>query len=510
MKKWVLRVAFILFVTILFILSYSYYWGVREFSGIDFQSIVFQLSVPLKGTSSDILDSFITNALFPALKKTAVVLLISSLYWLLHRYSYSIEIIFRNKNKIITLPKVDIPTCVFFLVIILWAEVIWIYVDRAFGLNNYIVAQTEDSPLIENEYISPTDVAITFPPSKRNLIWILMESAETSAQSEGEGGIQIVNYIPEMTDIANENVSFSQSNLLEGAAVAPGNGWTMGGIVGQTAGVPLKTPIGGNNMGKYKLFMPKLVNIGNILESENYHNYFMCGSDVSFAGQDNYFIQHGNYEIFDYYSAIEEKKIDSDYKVWWGYEDKKLYSFAKEKILELAKEDVPFNFMMCTIDTHSQNGYVCDLCSNKYSSQYGNVWSCASKQVSDFVNWIKEQDFYENTTVVITGDHLSMDSNFYAGFDCNTSDGSGTKRKVYNVFINASLKPAKEKNRKFTTIDMFPTILASIGAEIKGNRLGLGTNLFSEEQTLSEKYGYEYLFEELNKNSNYYNDNILY
>lgn len=114
MKKWVLRVAFILFVTILFILSYSYYWGVREFSGIDFQSIVFQLSVPLKGTSSDILDSFITNALFPALKKTAVVLLISSLYWLLHRYSYSIEIIFRNKNKIITLPKVDIPTCVFF------------------------------------------------------------------------------------------------------------------------------------------------------------------------------------------------------------------------------------------------------------------------------------------------------------------------------------------------------------------------------------------------------------
>lgn len=39
---------------------------------------------------------------------------------------------------------------------------------------------------------------------------------------------------------------------------------------------------------------------------------------------------------------------------------------------------------------------------------------------------------------------------------------------------------------KFNAMDLFPTILASIGASIPGERLGLGTNLFSGERTLQE------------------------
>ena len=40
-------------------------------------------------------------------------------------------------------------------------------------------------------------------------------------------------------------------------------------------------------------------------------------------------------------------------------------------------------------------------------------------------------------------------------------------------------------------MDNFPTTLASLGVEISGNRLGLGTNLFSSEETLIETYGKE-------------------
>ena len=52
-------------------------------------------------------------------------------------------------------------------------------------------------------------------------------------------------------------------------------------------------------------------------------------------------------------------------------------------------------------------------------------------------------------------------------------------------------------------------MLASIGVEIEGNRLGLGVNLFSEEKTNFEKYGTEYVNGELKKNSNFYNYYIL-
>ena len=63
--------------------------------------------------------------------------------------------------------------------------------------------------------------------------------------------------------------------------------------------------------------------------------------------------------------------------------------------------------------------------------------------------------------------------------------------------------------RKFTTLDFFPTIVAALGAQIEGERLGLGTNLFSGEKTLSEKYGYDYLFQEIRKQSATYNKLML-
>ena len=83
------------------------------------------------------------------------------------------------------------------------------------------------------------------------------------------------------------------------------------------------------------------------------------------------------------------------------------------------------------------------------------------------------------------------------------------ERYVYSCIINPRDKTAKLNNRVFTSLDMYPTILYSIGANISGNRLGLGVNLFSEEQTLAEEYGVKYLDKELLKNSKYYNNYIL-
>lgn len=66
------------------------------------------------------------------------------------------------------------------------------------------------------------------------------------------------------------------------------------------------------------------------------------------------------------------------------------------------------------------------------------------------------------------------------------------------------------KQRVFTTLDWFPTTLASLGVDIPGERLGLGTNLFSGQQTLAESMGLEALDDELKKVSSYYNKHFLY
>lgn len=197
---------------------------------------------------------------------------------------------------------------------------------------------------------------------------------------------------------------------------------------------------------------------------------------------------------------MEKGLIPEGYYEWWGYEDEKLFSFAKDRLTEIAAEGEPFNFTMLTADTHFEDGYPCELCDeeNDGDNQYGMVLHCSSKQVTEFVSWIQQQDFYENTTIVISGDHLTMDSDF-----CENIDPDYT-RTVYNVIINSPIQPQQEKNRSFTTMDMFPTTLASLGATIEGDRLGLGTNLFSGEQTLAEKLTFDQFNDDLSQKSKFF------
>lgn len=54
-------------------------------------------------------------------------------------------------------------------------------------------------------------------------------------------------------------------------------------------------------------------------------------------------------------------------------------------------------------------------------------------------------------------------------------------------------------------MDMFPTTLAALGVEIDGNKLGLGTNLFSGEETLREELDANYINKELKRNDKMYN-----
>lgn len=215
-------------------------------------------------------------------------------------------------------------------------------------------------------------------------------------------------------------------------------------------------------------------------------------------------MQHGSYEILDYISALETGFIPEGYREFWGMEDEKLYDYAKQKLEEISEGDQPFNFTMLTVDTHHPDGYICQLCENEFSSQYANALVCASRQLGDFIDWVKRQSWYENTTIVLMGDHLSMNNNFW-------DDIGDYGRRTYNCFINVPdrVSPYKSVNREFSTMDMFPTILAAINADIEGDRLGLGTNLYSGEQTLPEKMGWDVFEQEIKLYSKYYYSNFI-
>lgn len=83
-------------------------------------------------------------------------------------------------------------------------------------------------------------------------------------------------------------------------------GYTMGALLETTSGVPFSFPVSGNSMDTRTKFASGLTNLGDILSQFGYHQEFLCGSNASYAGKRTYFEQHGNYEIFDYYTAQEK------------------------------------------------------------------------------------------------------------------------------------------------------------------------------------------------------------
>ena len=498
-------------VLLLLWLTMTYIWGLSRYGNVSFEEIVFHLNVPLEGTSEDIVGNYLINAGLPML---LWFLFFEALAHFPARRAY--RIVSGGGRVLLQVFPLRVPFGTAMAGLALWLAFLLAGANGSFGVVNYVVSQMRQSELIEREYVDPRSVAITFPGEKRNLITIYVESAETSSQDRVNGGFFDVNYIPEMTRIAKENVSFSQSGLIEGAAVAPGGGWTIAGLVAQTAGLPLKlyTEQAGwdgvdNQMNRFSSFMPGATTLGDILKEAGYRNVFMCGSDLTFGGRRNFFTQHGGYEARDLLAAKAEGRIPRKYYANWGFEDEKLYEWAREELTALSQAGEPFHFSMLTADTHNPDGYLCRLCGDEYDEKFANVLACSSRQLDAFLVWCKEQPFYENTTIVVTGDHASMTAGFYEEEKIDTHSGN-RHRKVYNAFINSAVAPAQEENRQFTTLDFFPTVLAALGAEIEGERLGLGTNLFSGRETLAEEYGYDALFEELSLKSIFYNETFMF
>lgn len=484
-KIWVILTGVLLLAG--WILVFLARWVFATWPGLRMDELIFQLRAPLEGTGDGIIRKGVISSLLPAVVLTIPL-------FVLYRFA-------GNKKKFV-LPG----GCILGIALIAGSVS---YAWEKLDLGEYMRNQADESRFIEDNYVDPDDVTISFPKEKRNLIYIYLESMEVTYSDTGLGGAFSYNNIPELTQLGLEGDDFGgDSDMLNGGLVLPGTTFTMGGIFAQSAGLPLKVDIGEeftdqrgsfNKMNTQDSFFKKVTTLGDILGSEGYKNVFMLGSDATFGGRRLYFGQHGNYEIDDYKWAVEQGIIPSDYYVFWGMEDCKLFAAAKDRITELAKGEEPFNFTLLTVDTHFEDGYMCSLCEEQYpGDNYANAIACSSRQVADFVNWVKEQDFYENTTIVLCGDHTTMDSDF-----CINVPGS-YERKVYTSFINSAAQPEDPSRiRQYSTLDQFPTTLAALGCSIEGNRLGLGTNLYSSEDTLLEKYGFEETNDEMEKRSNF-------
>ena len=321
-------------------------------------------------------------------------------------------------------------------------------IERDLFFTAYLKNRMDKSTIYEDYYVFPSDVEIQSQGKTKNVICLYLERMEITYADTASGGAQEVDLMPGLTELAYGNLSFGTvpGQRLGGMDNVHGTGWTSAALMATTSGVPFSFPkADATEVGVSTQFAPGLETLGTVLQQKGYRQEFLCGSSATFGGRRTYFQQHGDYEIYDYNTALQNG-------------------------------DIPL----------------------------ASIVECADRQAVEFVRWCQEQSFYEDTVIVIMGDHPRMDTLLVDGVPMS-------ERKVYACFLNARMPQdmPDPSERQYTHMDLFPTILASVGFTIQGDRLGLGTNLFSWEPTLEEQYGRQWLDDQLQKTSIFYEDNSI-
>ncbi len=489
--------------TILFALGIAAFtgtiWGKEAFGDLTPDQIIINLNSSTEGTDVGVYISLFEGpVLTTALLTTLFCIVVFPKYKLTYK---------KNEKKITLFSALAIRILSFVLALVVLVS------GCAFGINRFQLmtlfsAYFDDSPYIEETFVDPNEANLKFPEEKRNLIHIYLESMENTFFSKELGGYFEENLMPDLAELCKEGYSFSHlADGFGGPPTSTGGNWSVASMVNMNTGLPMKVPFDHNAYGTKDNFLPGATTLGDILAEQGYEQSVMFGAEAAFGGLDFYFESHGDFNIYDHKAAKELGWIPEDYKVFWGYEDDKLYEFAKKELTRLSETGKPFHFVMETADTHAPQGYLSEKAEKKFDTQYANCIYYSQAEAVKFVRWIQEQPFYENTTIVLIGDHLSMAKSFFENV-------KGYKRTCFNLIINppAELCDVDESrfyNRDWAVFDMFPTLVACLGVEFDGNRLGIGTNLFSDEQTLFERDGVKEVNKELENRSNFYNKTFL-
>ncbi|HCU58947.1 MAG TPA: hypothetical protein DIC64_03095 [Alphaproteobacteria bacterium] len=355
------------------------------------------------------------------------------------------------------------------------------------GIFSYIFHKTVYTKLYEQEYIYPQNLTYTFSNQKRNLIVIYLESIEENyAISPNLSS----NLIPHIYAHMKTHLSF------EGFRQLKHQDFTAAAMVESLCAVPYKHSILKGHTG-YQNYLANLVCYPEILEQNGYQTVFIKGADIDFAKANLFFSSHGFQTVMGK-TELEQKypayPLKENKGAFSGYSDEALYEMVKLELLNLNKSNKPFALGFITLDTHTPDYHLGKSCTGTPFNKE-DVVRCADTLLANFLDWLKEQPFYSDTTVFVLGDHIETGNNSLYPKEKN--------RKIVNFVLNPSPVFPEKPHTAFTTLDIAPTVLNALGISFGQNGFGLGRSLLQEKQTLLEKMGYK-LETELMKSSKIY------
>ena len=474
------KLKFIVYFVLIFLALFShtlYKFSFEEWGKVEFDQIMCNVFTPTKDeTGKMYMHGFLKRFLYPTLASSALIALFLIINTSLHiSYDYNLRF-FKEDDG----PSISFPPYLYIIVAFL-VKITYTLADFGILDPKKFVYTT----IFEDTYVNPGMVTITFPENKRNLILLYVESLENTFLSIEKGGVYNESLLPNLESMYEDPniLYFSDSSSLGGYGNVPLMKWSAAAVFSTQTGLPLKPFFFPN----YHSF-PCLITMTDLLHINGYNLHYITSTTVQSWGTGLIFNTHetechGGPEIIKE-KPIYKKGIRKDKEIWDIY----AYRYMKDKIEELAKDDKPFFVAFDSYETHMPDGYLSPECENLFPNlrHFNQVRRCVDKQTYEFIQWAQSQPFYENTTIVVIGDHLTTGNDLVTYKEVDDQ----YKRTVFNMIINAPIKKPDTKithNRKYAPVDWFPTILALMGVNITGERLGMGTNLLSGLPTLTER-----------------------
>ena len=339
------------------------------------------------------------------------------------------------------------------------------------GALTYAYLSRQTSTLYETRYADPEQLKIDFKNKKRNLILIYLESFEENLK-EAEHYEQ--NLIPNLSSyLTDENHSENYHPVL-------GANYSIAALVATHCAIPLRYAKD-RDIWAMRYFMPQAVCFPEILKQNGYQTKIIKAADIRFTYAHIFATTHGYEqalginELREKYPELNDKKYAG---CFGGLSDRTLFEYAKKE-LSAFSPDKPFLLTLFSLDTHTPSHYIDPQCPQKFHD-IRDAYLCTDSIVNEFIGWLKTTPYWQNTTVVILGDHLLPTRMYTKGHP---------KRRVLNVFLNLPEDLKISSNRNISGLDIAPTLLESVGINLPAHAFGLGRSLFAEEPTLFETFG---------------------
>ncbi len=277
---------------------------------------------------------------------------------------------------------------------------------------------------------------------KKNLVWIILESTDSSFFDENS----FPRLMPNLQKLKKDALVFNNLKMCRNAGFSVGGNFAaMTGECLMISEIRKELSSSVSTIRRIEHDTVMTVSLPGILKkcgySQEFRESFNPGSDNSHP-----FSNLG----FDYSEVCSNGTA-------WGISDAEMLELTYQRYLKMPE---PFNLVMCTVDTHGDCGRRHKNTTRWYNKdgqydKYMSVFNYNDKLIGAFIGKLKESPRWKNTIVVFTSDHY-----LHSGSRTGVSNDNTSKRLTFFV-VNCGRTGIINIPGK--TFDIAPTLLDLMG-----------------------------------------------